>query len=407
MSSDAVGALHGVYQIIEATRGTTPNTPAMTYVHNTSFDFSPSATAYRSEEIRSDAEVSDTKLGPIGSTGSMAGELGYGTHNFLLEAALSNDGVGTGYTHAAFGSVSGTDITAAASDQSFADASNGLGSIAVGDWVKVAGFTTAANNGVFRVATAAAGKITVDLKYTYLTGAIAASAVEDESSGDSITITQEKWLTPSYAQRGYSFIRKIDEWSTPGGLTFPGCTLGDFGLSAAINQYVKFTSNWQGWAPTDGLPAGATYGDEGDAAPLTMIGGTIYENNLAIAYVTGINISIKYALYPQDTVNSTSRRDLLRGGRTAQGNSLRLWWPSNDLFTKFTGRTESALQFDMYGPLGSATQTLRCLLPRIFFTNWSAPKGADGPIEQTVGFDILRDQTFDFSIAFIDNPSNA
>lgn len=84
--------------------------------------------------------------------------------------------------------ITATTISAAASDNSFNDSGSGFvtAGFAVGDRVKVEGFTSSVNNLFFGViASVAAGKITIE--------APEGDNILDEAAGDSVTIT--KWTT--------------------------------------------------------------------------------------------------------------------------------------------------------------------------------------------------------------------
>jgi len=69
-------------------------------------------------------------------------------------------------------------ISADTTDDSFNDSGSGFGDIVAGDLIMVSGFTSANNNGVFRVLTQAAGKITTSHNLT------------TEAAGDSVTISR-------------------------------------------------------------------------------------------------------------------------------------------------------------------------------------------------------------------------
>lgn len=103
-------------------------------------------------------------------------------------------------------------LSATASDSSFNDSGSGFvtAGFDVGQTITVSGFTTAANNGTFKIATAAAGKLTV----TDVNGV--AVVLVDEVAGDTVTITMEGSIP---ANPVFKPIRFVSE-----------------GLSPAINQ---------------------------------------------------------------------------------------------------------------------------------------------------------------------------
>lgn len=112
-----------------------------------------------------------------------------------------------------YGTMTAITISAAAAGSTFADSGSGFittGKFAVGHIIEVSGFTTAANNGKFKIATVVAGSMTV----TDVDGS--AVVLVDEVAGDSVTITQEGGIP---ANPEFKPIRFVSE-----------------GLSPAINQ---------------------------------------------------------------------------------------------------------------------------------------------------------------------------
>ena len=132
-----------------------------------------------------------------------------------------------------------------ASDSSFNDSANGFitGQLAVGQIITVAGFTTAANNGKFKIATIAAGKITV----TDIDGA--AVVLVDEAAGDAVTITMEG--------------------SIPGNPVFKPIRFVSEGLSPAINQIESAEINQ---ARQRAPSRGGTYNVTGEVAAEVSFG---------------------------------------------------------------------------------------------------------------------------------------
>jgi hypothetical protein len=52
-------------------------------------------------------------------------------------------------------------LSAASADNSFNDSANGLAGLVVNQWIRVSGFTTAANNGYFKIVSVTAAKVVV------------------------------------------------------------------------------------------------------------------------------------------------------------------------------------------------------------------------------------------------------
>jgi len=108
-----------------------------------------------------------------------------------------------------YGTMTADTISAAASGSTFADSGSGFittGKFAVGHIITVSGFTTAANNGQFKIATVAAGAITVTDIYGN------AVTLVDEAAGDTVTITQEGGIP---ANPEFKPVRFVSEGLSP------------------------------------------------------------------------------------------------------------------------------------------------------------------------------------------------
>lgn len=113
----------------------------------------------RSELLTTSAFPKNQILVDANGQGGFDSELLYAAHDDFLLGAIRASAFSSTAT-----AVSGTGITAAAADNSFSDSGNGFttaNGFAVGKWVRAKGFSSAANNGLFRVVTRTDAKITV------------------------------------------------------------------------------------------------------------------------------------------------------------------------------------------------------------------------------------------------------
>lgn len=155
--------------IAEVTKGTNPGGTKQ-LLNFVSQNLSKQNTSQVSKNVRSDRNKSGVVRTAVEVGGDIAVELSYGAYDSLIESALG------GTFSTALSIVASTGVSAASSDNSF----NGTGlfsNAVVGQWVKVSGFANAGNNGYFKVATAASGKITV-----------VGGTLTTESAGPAVTI---------------------------------------------------------------------------------------------------------------------------------------------------------------------------------------------------------------------------
>ncbi len=165
----------GIRAVVESTWGETPATPTMQAWRFTGSDTMKLEKASEtSEEIREDAQISDTVDVGYNGQGGFAFELSYGTFDDLFEGILRNPwSADVGFSAAT--------VDAIAADNSINDSATGFPAIEVGRWIKVDGFTgTLTNNGFARVVSATNAKIVLNPDDITLT---------DETAGDTVTLS--------------------------------------------------------------------------------------------------------------------------------------------------------------------------------------------------------------------------
>ena len=137
----------------EANYGVQPAT-AYRKLRLTSEGFSEAKTRTRPDEIRSDGQASQARTTQVAATGSLSGGLSAGTYDALLTAMINADGFGaevdeseTDYHFDANGDLNSEDAA--------------LDNFDVGQFVRIGGHSEAGNNGVFRISSASAGRISL------------------------------------------------------------------------------------------------------------------------------------------------------------------------------------------------------------------------------------------------------
>jgi len=143
-----------------------------------------------SNELRSDRQTSDIIRNNISASGSIEWEMSYGAYDDLIAAWLMSSGWSSPV------SVTATTIAAVNATNSITDSGDGFGTLVAGQWIKVSGFDTAANNGYFKIETAAAGEITVS-----------GGTLTDESAGESVTIQMGGQVTQGTTSTSFNIER--------------------------------------------------------------------------------------------------------------------------------------------------------------------------------------------------------
>jgi hypothetical protein len=124
--------------------GTDPASPSLTALRFTAEDLSHSKDTQRSDELRSDRQRADLVEVGVEGGGSVSFELSYTWAEFLISALM------TRHKPAAVTGLAGVDFDA--TDDTLTGTTGDFSAYQAGDRITIAGATTPANNGTFRVA---------------------------------------------------------------------------------------------------------------------------------------------------------------------------------------------------------------------------------------------------------------
>ena len=322
----------GVAYVVESEYGEFPSGPAETLqnLRLTSETFQQNTDTVQSTEIRSDRQVTDVIRTDVGASGDLNFELSYGTYDDFLEAALqgtwSSNVTSMETTYAAV--QSGNIIT----DSGDAFVSDGF---LINQWIKVSGFTTAINNGFFKITAIAVGSITVQ-----------GATLEDEVAGDSVTITMAPYIENGVTSRSFSLERVYtdiaNEFVKYTGMVVDTLTL-DFSLQAIATGAIGFIGQ-------DEESAAATSGDgTNDAVTTTEVVNTIdnipfIQEAAADFSATGLSIALSNNLRRRPQLGTLGPISIGAGKCQVTG-SLAAYFADATVIDKYLNATESSLAF--------------------------------------------------------------
>lgn len=227
-----------IRRVEETTFGTTPATPAFLDSRYTSESINFSITNITSNEIRSDRQTSDLVQTEADVSGSLDFELSYESfEDFFIHALGDGDGFSADYA------ISAADIDAVAGGFSSGATDFVVAGVAVGDWIRVSGFTvnTAENNGYFRVKTVAAALITVE----------DSSGIIAEVSAGTIDIHSSK-IVNGVTERSHAMEKEFGDAfadvanQTPVFIYFNGVRTCGFTLNVNVGEILTGSFNFQG-----------------------------------------------------------------------------------------------------------------------------------------------------------------
>jgi hypothetical protein len=190
----------------ETSWGVNPVSPALKLQRLTSESLMHAKDTVVSEEVRSDRQVSDLVEVGAAASGAVNFELSYSDFKHWLEAVLMSNIVTVNIT--------GLSASAVLATQKLTGSAGDFNAVQAGSWVKVTGFTTAANNGIKLVTAKASNGSDITLAANSITA--------DESA--SIAITGQ-YVTNGETRHSYVFERGLRDYNNT--LTyqvFRGCS---------------------------------------------------------------------------------------------------------------------------------------------------------------------------------------
>lgn len=346
------------FYYVEEVDGAIPATPEFKPIRFNTVSLSRNVAQVDSAEINSSRQRPPAKQGTYSTQGEIVSELSHGSFSDLLailmqQSAWNSNVLKVGSTVRTIAilkrqtdlavSVAGDDISAAASDDSFSSASSAF-KFKVGEIIRVAGFSTSGNNGVFKVATATASKITVTN-----TDGTAASSIADESAGDSVTITA------------------TDD------TIYRGCRINTLAVAAEIDARVLFTFGVIGTAAEPyAVPADATFASATTTEPMVTSVGSITEGGDSLAIATSHSFTLSNGMAPLFALHARHAYGVENGVFTANGQ-LTAYRERGGLFAKFLNETATSIE----QTFSDGTNTLKFTLPKVIYTQ--ADDAVPGP----------------------------
>lgn len=333
-----------------------------------------------SQEIRSDRQIADVARTSIHASGQINYEMSYGAYDDLLAAALLSAAWSSPET---VGPI--TTIAAVASGNKFTDSGNGFGSLDVGQWIKVSGFSNAANNGFFKLVSVAAGEIVVS-----------GGTLEDESATPSVTITQGGQIVNGTTKTSFNIERTFSDLSGELSL-FTGMMVDTLSLNAALNAMITGSVGFIG-SREESLAASGGTGYDAAATGEVMNGVDditgLLENAVAVnAQSLGVNLANN--LRAREKLGNLGAFDMGTGTVNVTG-TLEAYFESATMFDKYLNYTATRLSLVLLDGAGNAYVID---LPNVRFTDGSREAGAQNQdVLANLSFQAFRHATEDVTI---------
>lgn len=294
----------------------------------------------QSAEIRPDRQVSDVIRTNVNGGGDLAFELSYGSYDVLLKSALMAD---SDWSTAVTDIAADTTISVSDTDNSFNDSGSGFTNYDQYEWIFVEGFTTAANNGFFKITSSAAGKLIVS-----------GGTLVTEAAGDSVSITQLGSITNGKTSESWNAERKYTDLSSELAL-FAGVMMDTLALEFATEAVVTGTFGTLG---KDEQSITSSGGTGYDAATTTNVMNCvdhvakILEGDSSVQLTSG-SISLGNNLRARNVLGTLGAISI-GAGKIELTGSIEAYYESKTLYEKFLNQTTSSLAFIAQDTAGNA-----------------------------------------------------
>ena len=366
----ANGSRHSLYQILESAYGMTPANPKMKRVRHTSCTIGSEKDSIMSEELRSDRQIADFRLGQ----NKVGGSVGYESStddSFLeaLEALLCGTWMPSKTTGQA--TIGATANTFTGSGFAFVS----------GDVIVASGFTNAGNNGRFRLTAATATVLTA----TPLDGQT--MAVETAAAARQID-TFNATLKAGTTRRSFSTLRWFEDlggsekaYQLTAGIE---AASADFKVATNAIGTVSMEFIGQTQAVSTTPPSGATLGAASTYPTMDAFTGTVKEGGSAIAVVTEIGFKLDNGIDRRFVIGSknTIRPQI---GKSNVSGTMSAYFESSTLLDKFLSETASSLEFTLTADIYS----LGVKLPNIKYTGGKPDVSGEGSIILSMPFQAV------------------
>lgn len=381
MTIFAAGSEHGLRYCSEATFGTTPPTPSMISLRHTGTSLVLSKDTFQSAELRSDRQISDFRHGNKRAQGDVNIELSFGEFDSFIEAACG----GTWQTAFA---PSGTDIKCRKTANQIYSSTTTFTRFAIGDVIYASGFTKyTANNAIYVISSVAATSLTFET----VPNAITAT----ETGVKTVTITRQPSVRGGVNKRSFTFEREfgdIDKFAR-----FTGCMINTLNLSLKPNAIVTGTFGIVGkTAIYAGTALDASPTASQTDSPLDAFTGSLYENDVSVGLITGIDLTLDNGANPNFVVGSPFASNVTLGRSNLTG-TVTAYFQDMTMLNKFINETASSIEVYLgAGTFGS--NSYRIYIPRLKYGSADNTVNDEGPIEMRMDFQALLDSTLNTNI---------
>lgn len=371
----------------ETTPGTTPDTPAFQRLPVTGVNLSDSLAAAVSEVIRSDRQTDDLVIVDSEVGGDCNYELSYAAFKPIIASLLQGGDLVT-IDQAA------SDVTVTASTKTFSSAGTinfATAGLLPGCRIRVAGFTNAANNGVFKVATVTAGAFTVE------------ETITDEAAGNAVTFDVSFVRNGAEDMDTYTFRKQINAPSASNAIFYyRGCAINTMSFEFASGSILNGSFGVMG-RTSEGTDTEITGETIADVASYRIMNGVSSVTSIDISGLPATTAFSSLSLNVDNQINAAKAIGVLGAADLAPFSlkvtaDIEIYFEDLSMYDAYKDSTEFSLGFTLED--ASVNPNIMTIdLPKCKFEELSEPvDGKDAFLMESGSLRALRHATLNHMI---------
>lgn len=332
-----------------------------------------------SEEVRPSRQYSDVRHGFNQVTGSPGFELSNISYSDFIRAAMSGEWQEITYA--------GGTLTYTADDPSSGIAtltrtntSWEVEGFRPGDMVFLSGFGPSANNGTFRVLSAAGLVMTIDTSLVAGTANDAAGTLVYPGSRMDIGLNL----------RTFTMEQRFDDIVQY--RPFRGLTVNGMSINVSPESLVGGTWELLGMSSDPMTPTSLIAANLPIAAattsPFAAFQGRVYENGVPIAVMTSMEMTLDNQRTLEGVIGSKFSPGVFEGRCSINGTMV-FFLLGNDTYNKFVNETETSVWMRLADP-NDPDEFFNIVMPRVKFTTGDMDPPTEGPVPINMGFRSLE-----------------
>ena len=377
--------------VVESTFGTAPAaSTAVQSIRRVSSTLALTKQTYASQEVRSDRQIADFRHGTRSVTGDITGELSPATYADFQAAWCRNTWAAVTTVTQATAGMSAATLTVASGTTITASTGSWITSgLTVGMVIRLGAGFSAGNQakGNLRIISLTATVLTVDKT---LTGEGPLSTYNISIPGKRVQVPSSGFVTPSYAiEVNYPDVDLSD--------LYTGCRVGRVQLNMPSSGMATTVIGFMGQDGQSLSGAAAPYFTGTVTAPtstgiLAAVNGSLVVGGVAIAVVTGMEITGDLSPSNQPVVGSNVTPEIFLGRANITGNMTALL-QDNVLISDFINETEISIMLSMNVDSTAGSDFFSIVLPRVKLGSATVQRQGEGGIPVSFSFQALKKPT--------------